>query len=508
MSNTIENVTIVGGGDAGLITALSIRQLNPGINVTVVDDFREEVPQVGKSTFWRIYGVLHEKLNIDERRLIEEVRPVWKCSVYFRDWCGYRPFHYPFDESTKFPDLDSPRAGESCYYHYHELYDDPGFRTKNEEMVHQGKSPWYFEPSDFTYQKYEPIAYHLDTRRFNAFLRELCEERGISLVNDEITGVDVRDNRIRQVKSETQTYASDLYVDATGFDRVIKGELDDEFREFDLPLDSALNTRYDRPLSEIEPATVVETGDHGWFWQIDTFDNRDLGYVYASEYASEAEARQEFLEHCGEEVSGEDVIQYGFTSGYFPEAWEENLVTIGNAQGFVEPLQSTGLTINALAATNLSNLLAAHGRIMDDRIRDSYNAWLRQSWETTADFIATHYRFGSGDTAFWEDMTSMEVSPRLERIIEEFDRNGFDTHPTRIEGGMDDLTIFHPRNFYALMRNMGATSEFYESNEFEVSDELKQAQEKFYREIKEDVENYFTTEEVYNLFDEEGMLSG
>jgi tryptophan halogenase len=504
MDDVIEDVTIVGGGDSGLLTALAIELMNPGIDVSVIDDFGRNVPQVGKSTYRSIGKILHDTLAIDEQRFVAAVKPVWKCTVYFRDWCDSE-FHFPFDVPVKFPNEDATDAVETCYYYYDELYDSPDHRTKGEEIVDQGMSPWHYSPREGRYKKYEHIAYHLNTERFNSFLRELCRERSVSLIDDEIVSVETTGNRIDRVRSKSQAYESDLFVDASGFSRVLKGELGGEFRDFGFPLDTAYNVRVDRPLSEVIPATVVETGDHGWFWHIDTYDNRDLGYVYASEYVSDEAARAEFLDHVAEidhedgSVSAADLDRYEFSSGYFEQPWAENCLAIGNAVGFVEPLQSTGLTVNAQAAVTLSNLLSTHGRVNDDWIRETYNDWVRRSWESIYDFISVHYHYSAGDTAFWEAMESIDVSPRTERFVEEFDRNGFGTHidPTQNDDDLSDLLVFRPINFYEIMRKMGATSAFYEDNQFDVSEDTRDEEEQYYRSVTNDVNNYLSIEEVY-----------
>jgi len=499
MSDVIDGVTIVGGGDAGLLTALALDRLNPDLAVEVVDDFDQDIPRVGKSTYVAVHQLLHDSLAIDEQRFVNEVKPVWKATVYFRDWCGYPEFHYPFDVADKFPAPDTPSAVENHQLFYEELYDSPDHRTKCEEIVEQGKSPWFFDARIGETRKYNTVAYHLNTRRFNEFLRDICRERGVSLVNDEVVAVDTDGDRIERVRSKRQSYEADLFVDASGFTRALKGELDDEFVDFDLPLDTAFNVRHDRDLTDVIPATVVETGDHGWLWTIDTYDDRDRGYVFASEYVDDDDALAEFLDAVEGDVTAEDVARYEFTSGYYEHPWQGNLVTIGNAVGFVEPLQSTGLTANLQAAVNLSNLLSARGRVASDATRDTYNSWVRREWNSIYDFVAVHYKFSDGETEFWQDMADLDVSERLEYLIEEFDKAGFDTNldPTRNRTEMEDLLVFRPRNFFQIMRNMGAESEFYEEHDFGVSEEVRQDEDEYYAGVTDEVEEFYTTRELY-----------
>lgn len=506
-ADTITDVTVVGGGDIGLITALAVDRMNPDIDVAVIDDFGREIPQVGKSTYREIQSILHGSLGIDEREFIASVRPVWKASVYFRDWCDRSSFHYPFDPQTKYPPADTPDAVEHYYHYYDELYASPDHPTTCEAIVQQGKSPWYFDGRG-NLNRYDNVAYHLNTERFNDFLRNTCRDRGVALVDDEIVTVETTGSHIDGLHSETRTYEADLYVDATGFDRVLRGEQDPTFREFDLPLDTALNVRIERGIEEVIPATVVESGDYGWFWHIDTYDNRDLGYVFAADYVDHDDAVAEFLDHIETvapedagpaPVDAEDIATYEFTSGYHERAWLDNCLAVGNAEGFVEPLQSTGLTANATAAVRFANLLSGRGRVGDDAARERYNAWVADLWESIADFISAHYAYSDGDTAFWDDVSSLELSERTERIRAAFDRHGFDwtVDPLVDAEGVRSPEVFDVPDFYTIMRSMGVTSELYESGAFEASQELKTECDRQARETAEEVADYLSHQELY-----------
>jgi tryptophan halogenase len=514
----IQDVTVVGGGDVGLLTALSLRNQNPDLDIRIVDDFDGSGTDVGKSTFQRIVVILHEVLDVDPKRFFEEVKPVFKLSVYFRDWSDCDEFHLPFDLVESLPDGFDQKSAERFYYLYDEIYPSTEFRTSNEEMVVRRKTPFTLDAQG-SLDRFKPYAYQFDTGRFNSFFRDLCEERGIELVDDRITAVHTDGpGRIDRVESEDDVYEADLYVDASGFNRLLRRELDNSFKEFEFPLDSGFNTKVERDLSEVVPATVVETGDHGWFWQIDTYDHRDFGYVYSSEHVSDEVARQEFLDYWDiDEAEADEMRKYEFDSGYIENAWTGNCVAIGNAGGFVEPLQSTALTANAGIATTLSALLAAHNRNNHPGIRKTFNGFVQNIWEDIYDFIFVHYKFSNGDTEFWDAMQSLEGTPRVQQIIEEFNENGIiaaipsspsltptNTTITSAEHGEDvvwnlDFPLFPLQTYFWMMRKLGAESDFYEDNEFEVSDAVKESQQAFFEDQMAEVDVGLSTEEFYQL---------
>jgi tryptophan halogenase len=501
-SRSVDDVLIVGGGDIGLLTGLCIERLNPAIEIVIVDDFSKDPPEVGKSTYQEIVDIFHDFLEIEEQRFLREVKPIWKGSVYFRDWTGYDPFHYTFDDLQKYPDVNDEHYLEKAYLYYDDLYGDPDYRTVNEWMVERQTSPISFGRGG-GYSRYGSRAYHLDLSRFNSFLVELCRERGVDLVDDMIASVETDGDDIAAVRSEADRYEADLVIDASGFTRAVTDVFNDEFRSFDLPLDSAFNIKTERELADAVPATVIESGDYGWFWQIDTYEFRDMGYVFASEFVSDSDAAAEFVAHCDSDVSEDDLTHYEFDSGYFKRTWKGNRIRIGNAAGFVEPLQSTGLTANATAATRLSHLLAAHGAVDYAGARDDYNAWVKRMWESIYDFISIHYAYADGETEFWESVRSIPISDRVQRVRSHFDQCGYDTrvnplkNPRIDRDPTVDFAVFPVESYYTMMRNMGIESKFYEQHTIDVGDEPRAELEQRFTENEESASDLLTIEQFY-----------
>ncbi|MFC6938579.1 tryptophan 7-halogenase [Salinirubellus sp. GCM10025818] len=170
--DSIEAVTIVGDGDAGLIAALTLDRVTR-VDVTGVDDFDEGIPEVGKSTISYIQNTFHNVLGIEKARFISEVKPVWKASVFFTDWCGRGPFHVPFDDLTLPPADPGRRRFEELYCRY--LEDD--YRTLGVETAERGVSPFVELREDGFSRTYDHVAYQFSTGRLDDFLREICRER-------------------------------------------------------------------------------------------------------------------------------------------------------------------------------------------------------------------------------------------------------------------------------------------------------------------------------------------
>jgi tryptophan halogenase len=508
----VDRIVVVGGGDAGLLTALALEKGLDGAEIVVVDDFEQSVPEVGKSTLFYFAYFLHEFLDIDRHRLITEVKLAWKTSVFFEDWCGLEPFHSPLGRSIPITGTGGDgtsgsrdRTAVSDYEsEFHELYyryERREFSTPYGEVAEQpGKAPIRINETggSSVTQDLPNAAYHFNSLSLNEFLRTLCGERGVELVDDRIVDVTASDGWIERIAGDTDEYTADLYVDASGFRRVLVDELDNPLVEYDLPVDSAVVTTVDVPLSEIVSATVVTSGDAGWFWQIDTCDVRDLGYVYSSAHRSSADAKREFVESRAAEIDPDDIRQYRFDSGVLETPWLNNCVAAGNAQGFVEPLQSTALTTVGLLAERLAKLLGRHGRINHGGLRELFNTTTRATWDEVYDFISLYYKYAPGSTPFWEEART--INPGETEQHEAYQASGFAApeiraNLTRTQTDLNEYYLYH-----LVLRNLGVDSEFYETLDFEVNPEVVARVEEYTDHLADRVEGYLGYEEFYGEF--------
>lgn len=513
-SGTIDTIAVVGGGDAGLFAALALERGLDDVDIFIVDDFGESVPEVGKSTLQYLLTFLHGRLEITPTRLVEEVKLGFKTSVYLKDWCG-KEFHSPLGRSLPTVSqidndgwVDAPIRAEgltpenqAVFDEFYYRYEQDNYTTSYTELAEApGQSPMIIDDEDvFSFQKGLPDAsYHFNSRSLNQFLRTICDERGVELVDDRITDVKTSDRRIEEIVGKGGTYTPDLYVDASGFSRVLVEELGASLQEFDLPVDSAVVATTDISLSEIVSATVVTSGEAGWFWQIDTLDVRDLGYVYSSDHISDDDAVQEFIETRPEKIDPDEVRHYRFDSGVLETPWVGNCVAIGNALGFVEPLQSTALTTSALLADRLATIIGLHGRVNHRGVRNLYNKTTLATWEEVYNFVSLYYKHSSGGTPFWEDARS--VNPEKIEQVESYRASGFCAPQTRagLTRTQTDLNDYYL--YYLVLKGLGVEAEFYEELDHEPAEEVVDRIEEYTSNVQEHVDEFLSYEEFYHTF--------
>ena len=426
-------IVVLGGGCAGMLAALAIKKYLPNDQLTVVRSLKMGVIGVGEGTIHSVVGFLHNFLGIDESRFHREVRPTIKLGIRY-NWGPREKFHYTFA-----PQFMPPVKGTTVPRGFF-CKDDCDFADQASLLMHKGKVS--FRTPNGRPRLPVSFAYHLENRAFVGFLESLSDELGIEKMDAIVDSVETDGERVTALTMENgQQVQGDLFVDCSGFSRKLIGQLPGaEFVSFaeSLFCDSAIFGGWERDGDEpIYPYTTVDTMQAGWSWRIehDQFVNR--GYVYDSDFLSEDEAIAEF-KTANPKIQSTRTVQ--FSAGAQKKSWIGNVVAIGNAAGFVEPLEATAIGVICDSIVRVVRLLTNCDQRPGKAVQDSFNRIQFENWEIIRDFLALHYRFNTRlDTPFWEKATRetplggvqkwvdlyQETGPDFQMIAEEFKRDFF-----------------------------------------------------------------------------------
>jgi tryptophan halogenase len=417
MQKPIRSVGVVGGGTAGYLTALSLRRRFPAWRIEVIT--APDIPAigVGESTVFQLVDFLHGHLGIDVSEFYRAVQPTWKLGQRFywgpaeREW-----FNYTFQRvDHEVAHLDGADFRTSTLYST--LMEGRRTFLVSRKTADGGTETVAVKRGTYSYQ--------LNNQPFIRFLRERVPREGISLQDARI--VEARrsaDGREVEevVTADGRTFRHDLWVDCSGFrSLLLEKTLGVPWVDFGSSLltDRAVTARVANGGTPF-PGTRSHTAPNGWVWNIPMRNEDNLGYVYSSAFADTDHAEEWLVRKFGATLDG---VEIPFRTGRHERAWEGNVVAVGNASGFVEPLQSTGLQMTTIAINRMGEVLES-GSDWRDRVA-GYNREITARWDFLRWFIALHYRLNRrATTPFWKACNeTLDLGPFVE-IVRFFSERG------------------------------------------------------------------------------------
>lgn len=428
--DSIQSVAVVGAGSAGLLAALALKRKLPELDVRVVASSRIGIIGVGEGTVPYVPAFIHNYLGFDEHEFYQSVDPVYKLGVRFT-WGRRDYFDYTFSSrqwAWQWPELGRP-SGYFAGVAHHGI-DLPG-ALMEAGMALPARGPGHPDVPPAG----QLAAWHLENHRFVEWLDVACRTEGITVEDGEIASVETDagdlgtggDPRVIAIHlTDGGRVAADLFIDATGFrSELLEHALGEPFVPFDRSLfcDRAVVGGWERDTAEpILPYTVSDTLECGWSWRIDHPERINRGYVYSSDHIADDAAREEFLSH---NPNIHDTRLVKFRSGRHRRAWVGNVVAIGNAAGFVEPLEATAIMCICLQARWLADGLIDSDSRPPPTMRGLYNQLTTGLWDEVREFLALHYKLNNRlDTPFWRRCQEETETSHVHELIDFYRENG------------------------------------------------------------------------------------
>ena len=164
----------------------------------------------------------------------------------------------------------------------------------------------------------------------------------------------------------------------------------------------------------------------GWRWRIPLRHRVGNGYVYSSAHLSDQAAADALLAAIeGEPLADPRMLR--FRAGRRRHSWVGNVVSVGLASGFLEPLESTSIYLAQMAITQLIEHFPI-GRVTDVD-RAAFNREVDFEYDRIRDFLILHYHATTrDDSTFWDHVRTMTVPDSLAEKIELFVHGGHVAH--------------------------------------------------------------------------------
>jgi tryptophan halogenase len=408
---------------AALVRVLgSLRSLS----VNLVESEAIGTVGVGEATIPQIIG-FNRLLGLDEAQFIRETRATYKLGIEFVDWL--RPGHayvHPFGSfgldmlGIEFQHfwLRGQALGETARIDDYSIAAVAGKSGRFAwPRVDNPKSPL----SKLSY------AFQFDAGRYARFLRGFAENGGATRIEGRITEVrqDGESGFVTAVAlDDGRMVEGELFIDCSGFRSLMLGQtLGVPFTDWSkwLPCDSAVAVPCELG-GRNEPLTRSTARAAGWQWRIPLQHRIGNGHVFSSAHMDRSAATDLLLANLDGKPLAEP-NQLAFTTGHRARAWDKNVVALGLAAGFLEPLESTSIHLVQSGIARLLALFPDTG--FGAAERDRFNAETEREYLNIRDFLVLHYRASErDDSEFWRYCRNLEAPDGLAEKIEMFRSSG------------------------------------------------------------------------------------
>ena len=447
----VRKVVIVGGGTAGWMAAAALSKvLDPrGPAIELVESEEIGTVGVGEATIPQI-NVFNTLLAIDEDEFVRETQATYKLGIEFVDWWrrGERYIH-PFG----WYGLDM--GGIDFHHHWLRgaaLGEDAPLGEYSIGVAAAERGRFMRADRSAGNSPLARIAYafQFDAALYARYLRRLAETRDVQRTEGRVVEVLQGPDRglVQGVRlADGRVIAGDLWLDCSGFrGLLIADAMGAGFEDWTkwLPCDRAVAV----PCARVEPPvpyTRATARGAGWQWRIPLQHRTGNGHVYSSAHLSDDEAAATLLANLDGEALAEPRL-LRFRGGHRQRAWVGNVVALGLAGGFLEPLESTSIH---MVQSGIARLLTLFPTLAFDQAEiDQYNRATVQEYVSIRDFLVLHYCATTrDDTPFWDYCRTLEPPEGLRRKLALFRSNG------RIVREADEL--FTETSWLAVMAGQG-----------------------------------------------------
>ena len=428
-SNPIRSVVIVGGGTAGWMTAASLahRMQRLGVSITLVESSAVGTIGVGEATVPAIRRYF-QSLGLNAFEVMKATNGTIKLAIEFDGWRHEgHSFMHPFG-----------RYGlEAGPIAFHDLWNrlrsqgDAGTLDEYSMGVQLSRAGRVTMPGEKPRVDFEVFdwAVHFDAGRFAAYLRAFAEALGVRRIDARVAEVlrEGETENIRGIRLDNgETLTGGLYIDCSGFHRLlIEKSLQAGFVDWRhwLMCDRAVALPCAHAdAANIAPCTRSRALDAGWAWRIPLQNRVGNGYVYSSDHISDDAALAALRSQLESEALGDPNL-VRFRAGHVRRFWIGNCVAIGLSAGFLEPLESTSISLIQMGIDKL--LTFWPDEAIAPALVDEYNRLSVVEYERVRDFIILHYSANGRSTGeLWRYCSQMKLPDTLTRKIDAWRARG------------------------------------------------------------------------------------
>lgn len=460
VKQAIRKIIILGGGTAGWMAAAALAN-NPvfaAIELCLVESDNIGTIGVGEGSTPHLKRFM-DNLGISEKDWMEPCHASYKTGIDFFNWNGdgqqyFHPFYFQMDVKPAevfFINANARRRG-----HGSAVRPDAFFSSG--VLAKHNLSPKPNKALPYTNE----YGYHFDATELANYLKDYACQRGVRQIIADV--VEVSTSQHQQIETlilaNGERLNADFFIDASGFSaKLIHKALGVPFQSFadELLNDSAVTVpvlmdSIQTQAQRVKYHTRATALSAGWLWQIPLIHRLGNGYVYSSRYLSANAAAKELL-HSINLPESTQVRFLKLRVGVSDKAWHNNVLAIGLAQSFIEPLEATSIMMTQFTLERFMSLFERYqlNKQAETLSRQTLNQAVMQLVLGIKDYIQAHYVTSQRSEAYWLAARKVAISQRLTQLLQAwYQGDDFDLLLYQYD---QQLAYFRP-SWYALLAGM------------------------------------------------------
>ena len=412
-------IVIVGGGTAGWIAACYYARFNQSLQneITVIESSKIPIIGAGEGStgiFTKIVNSHFSQMGINEIDFLNKTKSTLKLGIRFKDWSGDgKEFLSPVQPTeTTISSVDSHLLVSHILGDYADS-SPSGYLMNNDYSTYSNSGTTIMGHS-----------YHFDAKKVGEYFKEYAMKAGVKCVDTEVTSLNINKDtgELDSIETTIGNISADFWVDCTGFARVLIGPMGGGWKSYEeyLPTNSAIPYIHQYENGESPKLeTLAWAMPNGWMWQIPTQTRYGCGYVYSDNFTTYDKAVDELMKTTGRKI--EPLRNIKFEAGRVKNFWSKNVLAVGLASGFLEPLQATSIHSTLiqleLFATHYFNSDLSKIDFKSSPI--AYNQTIGKMWDDFRDLLQIHYITQREDSEFWKYCKyDLKKTDKVKHILE------------------------------------------------------------------------------------------
>lgn len=415
------NITIVGGGSAGWLTALFAKSLFKNYSVTLIESHNIPIIGVGEATTPHIVSFLQE-LNINFEDVLKHTDGTIKNGISFENWNGdNKKYLHGFSVKGEANPFVSNYYKSNSY----DVYLKYLIQNKLSFLEHTYSSLLSYQNK--INLDNQSIALHFDASKFANYLSTVAIQRGVEHIVDDYETCEQDENGfIKKIKTKNHSIETDFIFDCSGFQKLFIGNLfKDKWIDYQKHLPMKKAVLFPTKNTNVKPYTIARAMKYGWVFEIPLQERKGRGYIFDSDYINEDQAVEE-LKTVYDDVMPLRTIE--FQAGRFENAWIKNCMGVGLSTNFVEPLESTSIFMTIGQLTLLKQFKKYINNHNEDKI-NIFNEIIGNNNDAILKFIYLHYLTKRKDSNFWLEFREKNIAPEgMELLLRDIEKGQLDDY--------------------------------------------------------------------------------